>query len=275
LSRSRGITSDPDSPALTLSLILVATLLGGVASILAAAFLSLTLLARAVHRLVSLSAGLLLGTAVLHLLPEAIESGADVHALSFALLAGLIGFFLLEKISVLRHSHHYEGDGHSHEHGHDRFEAGPAGMLILVGDGIHNFADGVMIAAAFLIDVRLGWITTAAIAAHEIPQEIGDFIVLLNAGYSRARALAYNVVSGLSAVLGGVAGYLLLASAREAVPFVLMLSAASFVYVALADLVPDLHRQTMRRRGEAGVQLLLMLVGVAVIALLTGPLHAH
>ncbi len=260
---------------MTFSLILVATVLGGVASVLAAALLSLTLLARTVHRLVSLSAGLLLGTAVLHLLPEAIESGADVHALSFALLAGLIGFFLLEKVSVLRHSHHYEGDGHSHEHGHDRHAAGPAGVLILVGDGIHNFADGVMIAAAFMVDARLGWITTAAIAAHEIPQEIGDFIVLLNAGYSKARALAYNVISGLSAVAGGVAGYLLLAQAHDAVPFVLMLSAASFVYVALADLVPDLHRQTMRRRGEAGVQLLLMLAGVAAIALLTGPLHAH
>lgn len=260
---------------MTLSLILIATLLGGVVSVLAAALLSLTLLGRAVHRLVSLSAGLLLGTAVLHLLPEAIESGADVHALSIALLAGLIGFFLLEKISVLRHSHHYEGDGHSHEHGHDRHEAGPEGMLILVGDGIHNFADGVMIAAAFLADVRLGWITTAAIAAHEIPQEIGDFIVLLNAGYSKARALAYNALSGLAAVLGGLAGYFLLADAGQAVPFVLMLAAASFIYVALADLVPDLHRQTMRRRGEAGVQLLLMLAGVAAIALLTGPLHAH
>lgn len=260
---------------MTLSLILIATLLGGVASVLAAAFLSLTLLGRAVHRLVSLSAGLLLGTAVLHLLPEAIESGADVHALSVALLAGLIGFFLLEKISVLRHSHHYEGDGHSHEHGHDRHEAGPEGMLILVGDGIHNFADGVMIAAAFLADVRLGWITTAAIAAHEIPQEIGDFIVLLNAGYSKVRALAYNALSGLAAVLGGLAGYFMLAGARDAVPYVLMLSAASFIYVALADLVPDLHRQTMRRRGEAGVQLLLMLAGVAAIAVLTGPLHAH
>ena len=260
---------------MTLLHILMATLLGGVVSVFAAALLSITLLSRVVHRLVSLSAGLLLGTAVLHVLPEAVESGADLHALSWALLAGLIGFFLLEKLSVLRHSHHYEGDGHSHEHGHDRHEAGPQGMLILVGDGIHNFADGVMIAAAFIADVRLGWLTTAAIAAHEIPQEIGDFIVLLNAGYSRARALLYNALSGLAAVVGGLAGYFLLAQAQFAIPFVLMLAAASFIYVALADLVPDMHRQTRRKRGESVAQLLLLGAGVVTIALLTGPLHAH
>ena len=260
---------------MTLLHILAATLLGGAISVFAAALLSLTVLSRVVHRLVSLSAGLLLGTAVLHLLPEAVESGADLHVLSWALLAGLIGFFLLEKLSVLRHSHHYEGDGHSHEHGHDRHEAGPQGMLILVGDGIHNFADGVMIAAAFIADVRLGWLTTAAIAAHEIPQEIGDFIVLLNAGYSRTRALLYNALSGLAAVVGGLAGYFLLGQAEFAVPFVLMLAAASFIYVALADLVPDMHRQTMRKRDESGAQLVLMMAGVLVIALLTGPLHAH
>lgn len=260
---------------MTLLNICVATLLGGAVSVLAAAFLSLTVLAGVVHRLVSLSAGLLLGTAVLHLLPEAVESGADLHALSATLLAGLIGFFLLEKLSVLRHSHHYEGDGHSHEHGHDRHEAGPQGMLILVGDGIHNFADGVMIAAAFITDVRLGWLTTAAIAAHEIPQEIGDFIVLLNAGYSRTRALVYNALSGLSAVVGGLAGYFLMAQAQFTIPFVLVLSAASFIYIALADLVPDMHRQTRLRRGESFAQLALLIAGIAIIAVITAPLHGH
>ncbi|MEK9720236.1 MAG: ZIP family metal transporter [Quisquiliibacterium sp.] len=258
---------------MTLLNIILATLLGGAASVVAAAVLSLTVLARAVHRLVSLSAGLLLGTAVLHLLPEAILSGANLQALSATLLGGLLGFFLLEKVSVLRHSHHYEGDGHSHEHGHDRQAAGPQGMLILIGDGIHNFTDGVMIAAAFLVDPRLGWLTTAAIAAHEIPQEIGDFIVLINAGYTRARALFYNILSGLSAVLGGLAGYFLLDQSGRVIPFVLMVSAASFIYIALADLVPDMHRQTRVRSDDSWVQLLLMLLGVGTIALLTGPLH--
>ena len=145
----------------TLLMTVLATLLAGVASVLAAAWLSLGLLAGLVNRLVSVSAGLLLGSAVLNLIPEAFESGSDLRALSWTLLLGLIGFFVLEKLAVLRHSHHHESDGHQHHHGHDREEAGPGGMLILIGDGIHNFADGVMIAAAFIADPTLGWLTTA------------------------------------------------------------------------------------------------------------------
>jgi zinc and cadmium transporter len=255
-------------------MIVAATILGGGASVLIAAALSLTALARIVRHLVSLSAGLLLATAVLHLIPEAFESGVDLHALAWTLLIGLVGFFLLEKMEVLRHSHHHEGDGHGHHHGHDREEAGPGGTLILVGDSIHNFGDGVMIAAAFMVDVRLGWLTTLAIAAHEIPQEIGDFIILLNAGYTRVRALVYNVLSGLAAVVGGIAGYFLLAESRELLPYVLMLATASFVYVALADLVPDLHRHS-RHRGQWVGQFALMMLGVAIVALVTTRLHVH
>lgn len=260
---------------MTLLHIIAATLLAGVASVVAAAALSLTVLSGVVHRLVSLSAGMLLGMALLHLLPEAVESGADLHALSATLLAGLVGFFLLEKLAIFRHSHHYEGDGHGHSHGHDHEAAGPQGMLILVGDGIHNFADGVIIGAAFLADIRLGWMTALAAAAHEIPQEIGDFIVLRNAGYTRARALVYNAVSGLAAVLGGVAAYALIADRDAILPYVLMLAAASFVYIALADLVPDLHRQSRAHGSESGLQITLMLVGIAVVALLTGGAHPH
>ncbi len=258
----------------TLSMTILATLLAGAASVLAAAWLSLGLLAGLVNRLVSVSAGLLLGSAVLNLIPEAFESHADLRALAWTLLLGLIGFFVLEKLSVLRHSHHHEGDGHEHHHGHDREAAGPGGMLILVGDGIHNFADGVMIAAAFIADPALGWLTTAAIAAHEIPQEIGDFIILINAGYTRARALLYNVLSGLSAVVGGVLGYLSLSRAQGLLPYVLVLAAASFIYVALADLIPDMHRET-RRRGEWVGQFVLMMAGVAAIAFITGALYGH
>ena len=260
---------------MTLLLILVATFLTGLASILAAAWISMRLLSGAIQRLVSLSAGLLLATATLHMIPEAIESGADLHALTATLLAGLIGFFVLEKMAVLRHSHHFEGDGHGHHHGHDRDEAGPGGTLILVGDTIHNFADGVLIAAAFLTDVHLGIVTTLAIATHELPQEIGDFIVLLNAGYTRRRALLFNGLSSLSGVLGGVIGYFTLDGAQGALPFVLMLASASFVYIALADLVPDLHRQTRQRLNGWLSQFALMLLGVAVIAVLTGTLHQH
>jgi zinc and cadmium transporter len=174
---------------------------------------------------------------------------------------------------VLRHSHHHEGDGHDHHHGHDRREAGPGGSLILVGDSIHNLADGILIAAAFLADAKLGWLAALSIAAHEIPQEVGDFIVLLNAGYSRRRALVYNALSGLAAVIGGVLGYLALDAARDALPFVIVLAASSFIYIALADLVPDMQRQ--RRRGESAVQVGLMLAGIALIASITTALHSH
>jgi zinc and cadmium transporter len=258
---------------LILGSIIVATLVGGLASIAIAATLSFSAASSLVNRMVSLSAGLLLGTAVLHLLPEAFESHADAHWLGWVLLAGFVGFFLLEKFEVLRHSHHHEGDGHDHHHGHDRQEAGPGGMLILVGDGIHNLADGFIIAAAFIADPALGWLAAAAIAAHEIPQEVGDFIVLLNAGYTKARALAYNAIAGLAAVVGGVIGYFALQAADELLPFVLVLAASSFIYIALADLVPDMQRQ--KRRRESAMQVGLLLAGIGVIALITSQMHAH
>ncbi len=259
--------------AVLLLSIIVATLLSGLVSVVAAAGLSFGVLARLVPQMVSLSAGLLLGAAVLHLLPEAFESGADIHSLSWALLGGLLGFFLLEKVSILRHSHHHEGDGHAHLAGHDRHEAGPGGLLILVGDSIHNFADGVLVAAAFLVEPSLGWLTAAAVAAHEIPQEVGDFILLVNAGYSRRRALFFNALSGLASVLGGIVGWAALDSSQRALPYVLVLAASSFVYIALADLVPDMQRQ--RQRGESVVQVALLATGVLLIALLTGAEHAH
>lgn len=239
----------------------------------AAAWLSFTALSSLVPRMVSLSAGVLLGASVLHLIPEAFESQADLRALCWALLAGLVGFFLLEKSAVMRHSHHHEGDGHDHHHGHDAREAGPGGVLILVGDSIHNLADGFLIAAAFIADERLGWLTAAAIAMHEIPQEIGDFIVLLNAGLSRRRALAYNALSGLASVVGGVVGYIALDTAKEVLPFVLVLAASSFIYIALADLVPGMQKQ--RRRSESAVQIGLLLLGIGLIAAATSFAHSH
>ena len=261
------------SRVLTLTWILVATAASGLLSLCAAAWLSFGLMAALVKRLVSLSAGLLLATSILHLLPEALDSGIDHHRLAWTLLAGLVAFFLLEKGAILRHSHHHEGDGHAHHHGHDRDEAGAGGWLILVGDSVHNFADGVLLAAAFMADTQLGWITAAAIAAHEIPQEVGDFIVLLNAGYSRARAFAYNTVASLAAVAGGVAGYFWLQRAQGILPHVLVLAASGFIYIALADLIPSMQRDGSRR--ESALQLALMGCGIVAIALLTAQLHAH
>jgi len=259
--------------ALILSSILIATVLSGLVSVLAAAWLSYGSLSRWLPRMVSLSAGILLGAAVLHLIPEAFESSAGITQLSWTLLAGFVGFFLLEKSTLLRHSHHHEDDGHGHHHGHDRSEAGPGGVLILVGDSIHNFGDGILIAAAFLTDPDLGWMTAAAIAAHEIPQEIGDFIVLRNAGYSRARALTFNALAGGSAVVGGLLGYWWMASVQGLMPYVLVLAASSFIYIALADLVPDMQRR--RHFSDSAQQVILMLVGIAMIAGVTSALHAH
>ena len=181
--------------------------IGGLLSVLVAAALTLAVLTQVVHHLVSLSAGVLLATALLDVLPEAFSAKAPPQALFATLLGGLLFFFLLEKAELYRHSHHHEGDEHHHHHGFDRQQAGRGGWSVILGDSIHNFCDGIIIAAAFLADTRLGIVTSLAIIAHEIPQEVGDYIVLLNAGFSRARALFFNAVSGLAAVVGGVIGY--------------------------------------------------------------------
>lgn len=257
----------------TLLSILAATALAGVGSILAAALLSLTVMTQLVKRMVSFSVGVLLATALLHSLPEAFESGADPRALFASLLAGLLGFFLLEKLALLRHSHHHEGDGHGHHHGHDREEAGKSGALILVGDSLHNFADGILIAAAFIADPHIGVVTALAIAAHEIPQEVGDFIVLLNAGFSRARAFVYNLLTSLAAVIGGLVGYLLLDRMEAWVPFVLVLASSSFIYIAVSDLMPQMQRRPSWR--ESAIQLVLILLGIALVYQLTYHAHGH
>jgi zinc and cadmium transporter len=237
-----------------------------------AALFSFGLQARLVERMVSLSVGILLSTSLLHALPEAFESTADPHTLFAALLAGLLAFFLLEKFAILRHSHHYEGDGHAHEHGHDAHEAGKSGWMILVGDGLHNFTDGILIAAAFLADPGLGIVTGLAIIAHEIPQEIGDFIVLLNAGFSKARAYAYNLICSAMAVLGGVVGYLALEPGMQWVPYVLVFASSGFIYIAVSDLMPQMQRRASLK--ETVPQILLIACGVGIVLLLTGSRHA-
>ncbi|SPA50503.1 putative divalent heavy-metal cations transporter [Cupriavidus taiwanensis] len=255
----------------TLLYILLAATISGVGSIFGAALLSLTVASRVVERMVSFSVGVLLATALLHSLPEAFESGADPRALFGTLLAGLLGFFLLEKLSLLRHSHHHEGDGHHHHHGHDREEAGRSGLTILVGDTFHNFADGIVIAAAFLADPHIGVVTALAIAAHEIPQEVGDFIVLLNAGFSKARAFAFNLVSSLAAIAGGVVGYFLLDQLGGWIPYVLVIAASSFIYIAVSDLMPQMQRKPRWR--ESAIQVVLVAAGISAIVFITNGVH--
>jgi zinc and cadmium transporter len=256
---------------MTLAYILIATLSGGLLSVLIAAAVTRSALGVVVRHLVSLSTGILLGTALLDILPEAFESKASPQSLFLTLLCGLLFFFLLEKAELYRHGHHHEGDEHHHHHGFDEAQAGRGGWSVLLGDSIHNFCDGLIIAAAFLADTRLGVVTSLAIVAHEIPQEVGDYIVLLNAGLSRSRALLYNAVSGLAAVLGGVLGYFLVGPWTEFFPYLLVVAASSFIYVAVADLIPQLqHRLSLR---ETAAQLAWMATGLAIIAIAVGQLH--
>ncbi len=260
---------------MTLGYIVAATLLGGVLSVLIAASLTVGVLSRVVKSLVSLSAGVLLGTALLHVLPEAFESEAGSHALFATLLGGLLFFFLLEKAALYRHGHHHEGDDphHHHHHGYDAEQAGSGGWSVLVGDSIHNFCDGIIIAGAFLADTQLGVVTALAVIAHEIPQEVGDYIVLLNAGFSRAKALLYNALSGLAAVAGGVLGYFVVGPWEELFPYLLVVASSSFVYVAVGDLLPQLQRRLPI--GETLAQVAWIAAGLLVVAGATTVLHAH
>ena len=251
--------------------IVLATLAGGVLSVLTAALLTVQVLGRLVKHLVSLSAGVLLGTALLHVLPEAFESGAEPHSLFLTLLVGLLFFFVLEKAELYRHGHHHEGDGHVHHHHYDEEQAGRGGWAVLVGDSIHNFCDGVIIAAAFLADAWLGWLTAMAIVAHEIPQEVGDYIVLLNAGFTRARALLFNALSGLASVAGGVLGYLVVEPWRELFPYLLVVAASSFVYISVADLLPQLQRRL--RLQETLAQLAWLATGLLAVVLIGTATH--
>lgn len=259
----------------TLLWVVATTFVGGVVSVLIAAGLTLVVLKLIVRHLVSLSAGVLLGTALLKLLPEAFETGGSPQTLFAALLGGLLFFFLLEKVELYRHSHHHEGDDehHHHHHGFDAEQAGRGGWSVLLGDSIHNFCDGVLIATAFLVDVQLGVVTAVAVIAHEIPQEVGDYIVLLNAGFTKARALAYNAISGLAAVAGGVLGYFVIQQFEAVLPYLLVIAASSFIYVAVADLIPQLQRRLSWR--ATATQLAWLATGLAFTSALSALTHGH
>jgi zinc and cadmium transporter len=253
-----------------LAQIVVAALAGGVLAVLAAAF-TLALHRAWVSRLVSFAVGALLGAVFLELLPHALEEAPAEQVLG-TVLAGLLAFFLLEKLVLWRHSHGHDehrddADESEHDHalhaapGHDH---GRTGLMILIGTAVHNFCDGVVIAAAFLADARLGVAATLAIVAHAVPQQVGDFAVLLHSGFARGRAFAYNVSAGLATLAGALAGYVALAQMQQALPTVLAVAAASLLYVAVADLIPSLHRRP--EPLETVKQLALILLGVGVIA---------
>jgi len=268
----------------TLAWIILCTLASGVLSVLAAGtFLALPSKQRngVLPHLVSFATGALLGAALLALIPHAVEAAGmeNVHEVGIALIAGIALFFVLEKFLLWRHCHDdhcvehpvgvaHEHDHHahdqSHSHQHEQARRKASGSLVLVGDALHNVLDGVLIAAAFLTDPHLGIVTALAIMAHEIPQEVGNFAVLLNSGVSRRRALVLNLLTSLTAVIGGVIGFFALEQALAVLPFAVAVAAASLLYVAVADLIPGLHRKVDPRSSIT--QVLLIGLGIALIA---------
>lgn len=271
-----------------LLLIITFTAMGGVLSVLAASVF-LWLPESQQHTVlphgISFAIGALLTGAFCGLIPHAFEAvpPQSIDSLSATILAGILLFFVLEKLLVWRHCHshacaahgedaHHEHDHHAHSHQQSAVQSGrrATGIFIILGDSIHNFVDGVLIAAAFLTDIQLGIVTSLAVAAHEIPQEVGDFAILLHSGYSRLRALLYNILASLGTVVGGVLAYYGLGDLHAVLPYFLALAASSFIYIAVADLIPSLHEKTdiktsLQQIGfiVAGVILILIMQGIA------------
>lgn len=274
------------------------TFLGGLLSVSLAALFALSLRSAWVPMLVSYAIGAMLGAVFLEILPHAFSLAGSVEKVSATLLLGLLVFFVLEKLVIWRHCHgdhcevhamHSEQDcpvehaghaqqgdtkykavamhqppsallSHGHVHSHD---SGRSGLMIMIGDTFHNFIDGILIAAAFTADIKLGVVTALAIIAHEIPQEVGDFLILLHSGYSKKHALIFNLVSSVATLVGGLIAYYALQYVQSWVPIILALAASSLLYVAVADLIPGLHKRT-ELKATLG-QILLISIGVATI----------
>jgi zinc and cadmium transporter len=240
----------------TLTAILIATTAGSLLSLLLAAAISFSARAAWIPLWGSYAIGALLGAALLEVLPEAVHMGGDIQTVTQSLLGGILLFFLLEKLVLWRHCHSEACEVHStpvHDHGR-------SGLMITIGDTFHNFVDGLIIAGAFLTDFRLGVVTAVAIVAHEIPQEIGDFLILLHSGYTRTQALLLNVLSAFATVVGALLGYYLLSTMQGWAPILLGIAGASMIYVALSDLIPGLHK-----RPELGATLQqLIMIGLGI-----------
>tara|TARA_B100000686_G_scaffold352622_1_gene455278 strand:+ start:2895 stop:3683 length:789 start_codon:yes stop_codon:yes gene_type:complete len=251
----------------TFSWIIAASLLGGSLSVAFAAMLTLNTRASWVQMLISYAIGALLGAAFLNALPEALELSNDPARMSAIVLSGILIFFILEKLVIWRHCHFVECEVHDPVHSInnaiDTHDSGRSGMMIMLGDTFHNFVDGILIAAAFMVDVQLGIVTSIAIIAHEIPQEAGNFLILLNSGYTRQKALLFNLLSSVATLIGGILAYFMLKDMNHLIPSLLGLATASMIYVAMSDLIPGLHK-----RPEIGAtiqQVLLIILGIGSI----------
>jgi zinc and cadmium transporter len=258
----------------TLAYILLACVAGAALSLALAALVAFRVQARWIPTVVSYAVGALLGAVFLDLLPHLFEETKDHGRIAGFLLLGLLAFFVLEKVLLWRHHHHSDdepGSGpesHAHYHAHDHGHR--SGWMIVVGDAFHNFTDGVIIAGAFIADLRLGIVTAVAIIAHEIPQEIGDFLVLLHSGFGKREALLMNAVSGLATVVGALIAYFAISSVREWIPEILAIAAAGMIYVAVADLIPGLQRRTAP--AETLAQVAFIGLGIASIWLIRAAL---
>ena len=270
---------------MTLLAILLGTLAAGIGSVWLAAWLSFGVLSRYTQHMLSLAAGALLATAFLHLLPEAFDAGVEPHNLFVTLLVGLLFFFLLDKAELWHHGHeHHHGDahqdhadteGHGHQHAHqhayhhasaheDGDKPSSGGWAILAGDSVHCFGDGVLIASAFLVDLRLGIVAALAVLAHEVPHHMGDLVVLREGSKSRQTAVLKVSMAGAITALGGIAGYALLEQLHGILPYMLAIASSSFIYVALADLIPQLQKRLSSR--ETTAQIVWLLSGIALVS---------
>lgn len=261
--------------------ILIGTVAAGVGSVWLAALLSFAMMARYTQHMLSLAAGALMATAFMHLLPEAFESEASAHELFALLLGGLVFFFLLDKAELWHHGHehhqedHGHGHGHahhhhSHHHHHDQPRSG--GWAVLAGDSVHAFGDGILIASAFMADMRLGVIAALAVLAHEVPHHMGDLVVLRQTSGTTRAALVKVSLAGTVTALGGVIGYFLLTRLQDYLPYFLVAASSSFVYVALADLIPQLQKRVGLRATVA--QVAWLLAGIAMVTFVSGLAHA-
>ena len=250
--------------------VLAATFGGALVSLVIAALVAFRVQARWVPTLVSFAVGALLGAAFLDLLPHLFEETRNPGRTAAFILAGILIFFVLEKLMLWRHHHHHDGEPTAAP-GVDHHDHGRSGWMIVIGDSFHNFTDGVIIASAFIADPRVGVVTALAIVAHEIPSEIGNFLVLLHSGFGRAKALFWNAMAGLASVLGGLVAFAALRHVTAWIPEILALSTASMIYVAVADLIPGLHKRVALR--ETLLQVVFIAAGVGSIALIHAVLH--
>ena len=281
---------------MTLIAIVLGTLTAGIGSVWLAAALSFGLLARYTQHMLSLAAGALLATAFMHLLPEAFESQAGAKELFLTLLVGLVFFFLLDKAELWHHGHEHHhhaghephlatasnpgGPGHAHdhgpahEHGHAHTEPAKAGTwAVLTGDSVHCFGDGVLIASAFMADMRLGVIASLAVLAHEVPHHMGDLMVLRHAASTRHAALLKVSLAGAVTAIGGLVGYWLVDLLQDYQPYFLVVASSSFMYVALADLIPQLQKRLSAR--ETAAQIVWLLAGIGLVTWVSGMAHGH